>query len=185
MVKDQTSCTPSRRYGVPLARFSVHTAKCIQAADRIADLVNLPSDSLQHTPLFTCMLTLSAVVHLSAYVISKNSERRSSIRERLALSVGALKGIKGTWEVAGSVLQTIKAAAREVMSGSVNLEGSHPAIDQACPYGPEGAYQWVMTAQDPLFTEVPELLPTDQPVLVTAAPSEITSGALVMPPEVS
>ena len=161
-VPDSTSCTPSRVYGVPASKFSVHTAKCIQAADRMADLITLPGNTLQHTPLFTCMLTLSSVVHLSAYVLSHSADQRAFIRERLALSVGSLKGIKSTWLLADGVLQNIKAAAKEVMVCGMRMEP--PMIQAADPYGvgTGGNGRWVVTIQDPLFKEVPELMPTDQ-----------------------
>ena len=149
-------------YGVPANKFSVHTAKCIQAADRMADLITLPGNTLQHTPLFSCMLTLSSVVHLSAYVLCHSTDQRAFIRERLALSVGSLKGIRSTWTLADGVLQNIKAAAKEVMECGMRMEP--PAIQAADPYGIGGGVDnpWMVTMQDPLFKEVPELLPAAQ-----------------------
>lgn len=161
-VQDTTTCTPGRSYGVPATKYSVHTAKCIQAADRIADLITMPGDTLQHTPLFTCMLTLSSVVHLSAYILSHNTEQRAQIRDRLGLSVGSLKSIKDTWAIAESVLGSVKGAAKEVMA--IGAQINAPVIAPSEEYSTRisGNEPWMITLEDPLFTEVPDLLPTDE-----------------------
>ena len=143
--------------------------KCTSAADKIAELITYPGDSLQHTPLFTCMLTLSAVVHVSAYMLAHDVNQRAAIRERLALSVGSLKSIKGTWILAGSVLQSIRGAAREAMAIGVERPPSGGIGD---PYhsGSNGHDPWAVTMHDPLFTQVPELLPTDKALPLVSIP---------------
>ena len=170
-VQDANNCVESRSYGVPATKFSVHTAKCTQAADKIAELITYPGDSLQHTPLFTCMLTLSAIVHLSAYILAHDTSQRIAIRERLALSVGSLKSIKGQWLLAGSVLQSIKGAAREVMAVGKMIERPQSGNSDRT-YGTEGSSNdpWAVTLHDPLFSHVPELLPTDGMVLIGSMP---------------
>jgi hypothetical protein len=79
-------------------------------------LITLPGKLLKHTPLFTCMLTLAAVVHLSAYAINPKVDQRLLIKDRLVLEIGALKTIKEIWPIADSVIQKVKAAAREILS---------------------------------------------------------------------
>ena len=128
----------------------------------MADLITLPGNVLQHTPLFTCMLTLSSVVHLSAYVLSHSTDQRAFIRERLALSVGSLKGIKSTWVLADGVLQNIKAAAKEVMECGMRMEAPMVQAGDLYGAGVGSDNPWVVTMQDPLFKEVPELMPIEQ-----------------------
>jgi hypothetical protein len=92
----------------------VHTAKACNAADRISSLITLPGSVVKHTPLFSCIITLGAVVHLSAFVTSQGTGQRAAIKDKLALSIGALKSVCETWAIADSVLKMIKAAAKEV-----------------------------------------------------------------------
>ena len=120
----------------------------------------MPGDAIRHTPLFTCMLTLSAVVHVSSYLLTTSTEQRAIIRERIALSIGALKAIKNTWALADGVLQNIKMATREVMAFTERVEvplvqsTNDPYQLSLNAHGP-----WIMSPQDPLFAAVPELLP--------------------------
>lgn len=176
-MQDSNNCLESRIYGTPASKFSVHTVKCTSAADKIAELITYPGDSLQHTPLFTCMLTLSAVVHLSAYLLAHDVNHRAAIRERLALSVGSLKSIKGTWALAGSVLQSIRGAAREVMAMGKMMERP-PSAETNDLYHLEngGGDPWAVTINDPLFTQVPELLPSNLTLPMAVIPE--TSKAL-------
>ena len=147
--------------------------KCTSAADKIAELITYPGDNLQHTPLFTCMLTLSSVVHLSAYVLAHDVAQRAAIRERLALSVGSLKSIKGTWFLASSVLQSIKGAAREVMAMNNRVEQSiSSASSDSFPteHSTPTHDPWAVTLHDPLFTQIPDLLPSDKLINTAAFP---------------
>ena len=155
----------------------MHTVKCTTAADKIAELITYPGDSLQHTPLFTCMLTLSAVVHLSAYVLAHDMHARAGIRERLALSVGSLKVIKGQWVLAGSVLQQIKGAARQAMTMANGMGTERPTSESSNrTYSTDSniSDQWVVTNHDPLFVRIPELLPTSEIMPLSAMPDPAT-----------
>lgn len=159
-VKDTTSCTPARRIAVPASRYTVHTAKAIEAADRIANLVTLPGQVIKHTPMFTCMVTLAAVVHLSAYVITRNTELRIVIKERLTLSIGALKTVREIWQVADSVLQRVRMAAREIMT----LKKPEAAQLVATTLDPDlydlaNSDLWNDGLQDPLFNEIASIDP--------------------------
>ena len=176
-VQDSNNCLESRVYGAPASKFSVHTVKCTSAADKIAELITYPGDSLQHTPLFTCMLTLSAVVHISAYLLAHDLNQRAAIRERLALSVGSLKSVKGTWILAGSVLQSIRGAAREAMAmGKLMERPSSGGAHDPFHTGSNGHDPWAVTVHDPLFVQVPELLPVDQMLPLGSIPE--SSGAI-------
>ncbi|MCJ1317182.1 hypothetical protein MMC15_002505 [Xylographa vitiligo] len=154
-VKDTTSCTPARRIAVPASRYAVHTAKAIEAADRIARMVTLPGQLLKHTPLFTCMVTLAAVVHLSAYVINRNADQRSIIKERLLLSIGALKSVRDIWPVADSVLQRVRGAAREILTLR-QPNAAHLLQQQVDPelYNTGSCDVWLENVQDSIFSEI-------------------------------
>ncbi|MCJ1281608.1 hypothetical protein MMC26_000928 [Xylographa opegraphella] len=154
-VKDTTSCTPARRIAVPASRYAIHTAKAIEAADRIARMITLPGQLLKHTPLFTCMVTLAGVVHLSAYVINRNADQRSTIKERLSLSIGALKSVRDIWPVADSVLQRVRGAAREILTlrqpNAANL--LQQQVDPEL-YNTGSCDVWLENVQDSIFSEI-------------------------------
>ena len=157
-VQDTTSCTPPRRIAVPASRYAVHTAKAIAAADKIAALVTLPCPMIKHTPFFTCMITLGAVVHLSAHVITKSQEQKSIFKDRLALGVGALKAVREVWAVADSVMLRIKGAAREILGGKMpppQLALEANVIPDA--YNIIGCDLWLDGLQDPIFAEMTEM----------------------------
>ena len=140
---------------MPASRYAVHTAKAIEAADRIARMVTLPGQLLKHTPLFTCMVTLAAVVHLSAYVINRNADQRTIIKERLSLSIGALKSVRDIWPVADSVLQRVRGAAREILTLR-QPNAAHLLQQQVDPelYNTGSCDVWLENVQDSIFSEI-------------------------------
>lgn len=162
-VKDTTSCTPARRIAVPASRYAIHTAKAVEAADKITSLITLPGVLLKHTPLFTCMITLAAVVHLSAYVINRSADQRSLIKERLSLSIGALKGVREIWPVADSVLQRVRGAAREIMSlRQPNAATLLQAQVDPDLYSTGSCDVWLENVQDNVFNEIADIVPLSQ-----------------------
>jgi hypothetical protein len=115
-IQDATTWNASRQPTPATSQQIVHTAKAIEAADRISNLITLPGDSLKHSPLFAVSVAESALVHLSAYILSTEAEQTSLIRDRVALGVGALKGVRLTWPLASGVLDTLRQASREVIA---------------------------------------------------------------------
>ena len=108
------------------------------------------------------MITLGAVVHLSAFVITRGADQRAIIKERLSLGIGALKTMKEVWPVAESVLQRVKGAAREIISLRKSATSNMPD-----PHLPDmytgGSYDvWLEGLQDPLFNEIAEMGPAGQ-----------------------
>jgi len=105
--------------------------------------------------MFTCMVTLAAVVHLSAYVITRNTELRILIKERLTLSIGALKTVREIWQVADSVLQRVRMAAREIMTLR-KPEATQMVATTLDPdlYDLANSDLWNDGLQDPLFNEI-------------------------------
>ncbi|KAH0552838.1 hypothetical protein GP486_006962, partial [Trichoglossum hirsutum] len=113
---DDTSCTPPRHFALPTKADGFHTAKTIGAADDIARLITLPTPLIKHTPFFTCAVTVASIVHLSSCSFLLTSDDARLAKERVRLSVGALKTLRDVWPVASTVLHQVKAVAREVYS---------------------------------------------------------------------
>lgn len=116
LVPDDTSCTPESKYSTATKPIALHTAKAIQAANTISKLITLPCPLIKHTPFFTCVITLAAIVHLSACSWLLHGDEGFLAKERIRLGVGALKTLEEVWNVAGCVLMQVKGVAREVFS---------------------------------------------------------------------
>jgi len=116
LVPDDTSCTPESKYSTATKPVALHTAKAIQAANTISKLITLPCPLIKHTPFFTCVITLAAIVHLSACSWLLHGDEGFLAKERIRLGVGALKTLEEVWNVAGCVLMQVKGVAREVFS---------------------------------------------------------------------
>ena len=69
-----------------------HDAKAIRAANAITNLLTVPSAPIQHTPCFTCALTVATTVQLPAMVINSTSEN-AGLKERVQLAITAMGSI--------------------------------------------------------------------------------------------
>lgn len=113
---DDTSCTPPEHWSASPRPQAMHTAKAITAANTIAKLITLPAPLIKHTPFFTCVITLAAIVHLSACSWLLTGDEGYLAKERIRLGVGALKTLGEIWGVADCVLMQVKGAARDVFA---------------------------------------------------------------------
>ncbi|KAK9484354.1 hypothetical protein V1527DRAFT_470314 [Lipomyces starkeyi] len=97
----------------------VHTLKCMASADTLSRLISLsPGTVNRRSPFFTCSVTLSLLVHLTACVwvfYGPSAEKqRSMAKERIKLGIGALRAMSENWSTAHRVLGQIKEAAQIV-----------------------------------------------------------------------
>ncbi|KAK9373990.1 uncharacterized protein V1513DRAFT_447541 [Lipomyces chichibuensis] len=97
----------------------VHTLKCMASADTLSRLISLsPGTVNRRSPFFTCSVTLSLLVHLTACVwvfYGPSAEKqRSMTKERIKLGIGALRAMSENWSTAQHVLGQIKEAAQIV-----------------------------------------------------------------------
>jgi len=119
-IEEKTACTRPENYTTPITAHHIHSTKAIQAANKLSNLISLPVELTKHSPFFTCAITLSAIVHLSASSIPMYSDKSAVMRERVLLATGALKSLSVIWAVAGSVLQQVKEVARGVLAFDPN-----------------------------------------------------------------
>ncbi|KAK9428766.1 hypothetical protein V1505DRAFT_376038 [Lipomyces doorenjongii] len=97
----------------------VHTLKCMASADTLSRLISIsPGTVNRRSPFFTCSVTLSLLVHLTACVwvfYGPSAEKqRSMAKERIKLGIGALRAMSENWSTAHHVLGQIKEAAQIV-----------------------------------------------------------------------
>ena len=93
--------------------FNAHTKHIITAACAISKMVTYAVPITCHTHFFTCVLTLSSIVHLSKwalYVLQDDDDLRQQIR----LNIGALNRLSSVWKAAGRASGQVKGVAQEI-----------------------------------------------------------------------
>ncbi|KAK9368918.1 hypothetical protein V1509DRAFT_621885 [Lipomyces kononenkoae] len=96
-----------------------NTLKCMSSADTLSRLISVsPGTVNRRSPFFTCSITLSLLVHLTACVwvfYSPSAEKeRAMVKERIKLGIGALRAMSESWSTAQHVLEKVQQAARIV-----------------------------------------------------------------------
>lgn len=127
-LEDRIECVFEQKYALPTKSYEYHTAKAIHGANAISDLITLPTPLLKHTSLISCMVTLGAIVHLSACSFVLSGEEAHTAKERIRLALGALKGLEKVWSFAASVQQQLKRAAREVFNSRKSMDASKSGL---------------------------------------------------------
>ncbi|GAB1320198.1 hypothetical protein MFIFM68171_10408 [Madurella fahalii] len=111
-VQAVNSCAPHRP--VPAGdNFNAHTRHTITAACEISKMITQAVPILHHTHFFTCVITLSSIVHLSkwaGYFIDDEDDLRQQIR----LNIGALNKLSKVWKSASNAWAQVKGVAQEI-----------------------------------------------------------------------
>jgi hypothetical protein len=107
-----TSCAPHR----PIASgdsYNIHTQHTITAAYEISQMITQPVPVLSHTHFFTCVITLSSIVHLSKWALYFLPEEED-LRQQIRLNIGALTKISEVWKAANTACGQVKGVAQEI-----------------------------------------------------------------------
>lgn len=113
VAKNITSCAPHKEI-IPGQSFNIHAAKTIKAAQSISKLIQLPVPLIKHTHFFTCVVTLSSIVHLMCWSAMLPSTYDDDLKQQLRLSTGALKTLWQIWPSAGKAFGQVKGVAQEM-----------------------------------------------------------------------
>lgn len=89
-----------------------HAAKAMAASKELVNLAALPME--KHSPFFICGLVFACIVQLSACSAYPGKSSTQQNRDRVALTLGALKSFSETWIIAQYVSQQLKRAASEI-----------------------------------------------------------------------
>ncbi|ORY59247.1 N-terminal binuclear Zn cluster-containing/DNA binding domain-containing protein [Pseudomassariella vexata] len=110
--RDVTACAPHQAVQSG-EHFNAHTRHIITAASAISKMVTYNVPITCHTHFFTCVLTLSSVVHLSkwALIIVQND---ADLKEKIRLNIGALNKLSNVWKAAGRAGSQVKGVASEI-----------------------------------------------------------------------
>lgn len=73
---------------------------------------NVPITS--HTHFFTCVLTLSSIVHLSKWALEYFIHDEDDLRQQIRLNIGALNKLSNVWKAASNASGQVKGVAQEI-----------------------------------------------------------------------
>ncbi|KAK3902059.1 proline utilization trans-activator [Staphylotrichum tortipilum] len=106
------SCAP-HRHVVSGDVFNAHTRHTIDAASEISKMITQAVPITQHTHFFTCVITLSSIVHLSRwaqYMVGDEDHLRQQIR----LNIGALDKLSRVWKAASTAWGQVRGVAQDI-----------------------------------------------------------------------
>ncbi|KAI1333502.1 hypothetical protein F5Y15DRAFT_410322 [Xylariaceae sp. FL0016] len=110
--RDVTACAPHRSVQSGDA-FNLHTRHIITAACEISKMVTYNVPITSHTHFFTCVLTLSSIVHLSKWALYFIQDE-DDLRQQIRLNIGALNKLSGVWKAAANASNQVKGVAQEI-----------------------------------------------------------------------
>ncbi|CAK7232946.1 hypothetical protein SCUCBS95973_008429 [Sporothrix curviconia] len=106
------SCAPHSH--VPSGdAFNTHTRHTITAACEISKMVTQAVSLLSHTHFFTCVITLSSIVHLSKWALYYIQDEED-LRQQIRLNIGALNRLSEVWKAANTASGQVKGVAQEI-----------------------------------------------------------------------
>lgn len=111
--QDINSCTPHRP--VPSGDlFNTHTKHTVSSAAEISKLITHSVPLLSHTHFFTCVVTLSSIVHLSKWALYFIPHDDDDLRQQIRLNIGALNRLAEVWGAAATARGQVKGVAQEI-----------------------------------------------------------------------
>ncbi|KAL4974659.1 hypothetical protein BDW66DRAFT_152693 [Aspergillus desertorum] len=93
----------------------LHTAKVLRAIDAFDDLLTLPTNIATHTPFIICMISNLVIAHLAACRFHYQGQALKLARERIRLSMGALKVLGEYWTTGQRTYREVGVVAREIL----------------------------------------------------------------------
>ncbi|KHO00655.1 glucoamylase [Metarhizium album ARSEF 1941] len=111
--QDINSCAPHQSIpGGDL--FNSHTRHTIESANTISTMITHRVPLLSHTHFFTCVITLSSIVHLSRWALFFIPHDDDDLRQQIRLNIGALNHLSEIWSAADRARGQVKAVAQEI-----------------------------------------------------------------------
>jgi hypothetical protein len=111
-VQAVNSCAPHRP--VPSGDvFNAHTRHTLTAASEISKMITQAVPITSHTHFFTCVITLSSVVHLSKWALYFVDDE-DHLRQQIRLNIGALNKLSKVWKAADTAWAQVKGVAQEI-----------------------------------------------------------------------
>lgn len=111
-VQAVNSCAPHRP--VPSGDvFNTHTRHTLTAASEISKMITQAVPVTHHTHFFTCVITLSSIVHLSKWALYFVDDE-DHLRQQIRLNIGALNKLSKVWKAADTAWGQVKGVAQDI-----------------------------------------------------------------------
>ncbi|KAJ0282043.1 hypothetical protein COL940_002737 [Colletotrichum noveboracense] len=94
--------------------FNSHTNHTITSAGEISKMITHRVPLLSHTHFFTCVVTLSSIVHLSKWALFFIPHDDDELRQQIRLNIGALNKLSAVWKAAENASGQVKGVAQEI-----------------------------------------------------------------------
>lgn len=106
------SCSPHQNVAFG-DLFNTHTKHIITSACEISSMITHRVPLLSHTPFFTCIVTLSSIVHLSRWA-NLLTDDEDDVRQLIRLNLGALDRLSKVWGNADKAREQVHTVAKEI-----------------------------------------------------------------------
>ncbi|KAL4995356.1 hypothetical protein BDV10DRAFT_134486 [Aspergillus recurvatus] len=106
---------PESLRGCNTPECQLHTTKVLRAIDAFDDLLTLPTNIATHTPFIICMISNLVIAHLAACRFHYQGQALKLARERIRLSMGALKVLGEYWTMGRRTYREVGVVAREIL----------------------------------------------------------------------
>ncbi|KAJ0159459.1 hypothetical protein CTA2_9657 [Colletotrichum tanaceti] len=121
-----TSCAPHRP--VPSGElFNSHTSHTVTSAAEISRMITHRAPLTSHTHFFTCVVTLSSIVHLSRWALFFVPHDDDELRQQIRLSIGALNALSAVWRAAGRAAGQVKGVAHDIYRSKKASQAADPS----------------------------------------------------------
>lgn len=111
--RDINSCAPHRPV-ISGETYNMHTKHTVTSAAEISKLITHRVPLLTHTHFFTCVVTLSSIVHLSKWALYFIPHDDDDLRQQIRLNIGALNRLSEVWGAAARARGQVKGVAQEI-----------------------------------------------------------------------
>lgn len=79
---------------------------------------------LSHTHFFTCVVTLSSIIHLSKWALHFVQYDDDDLRQQIRLNIGALNELSNVWGAADTARGQVKGVAREIYQAKKQVQAT-------------------------------------------------------------
>ncbi|KAL2122951.1 hypothetical protein VTJ04DRAFT_3406 [Mycothermus thermophilus] len=107
------SCAPHRPVPAGDGGFNAHTRHTLAAAAEISKMITQAVPITSHTHFFTCVITLSSIVHLSRWA-QYMVDDEAHLRQQIRLNIGALRRLSRVWRAADTAWGQVKGVAQDI-----------------------------------------------------------------------
>jgi hypothetical protein len=94
--------------------FNSHTLHTMSSANEISKMITHRVPILSHSHFFTCVVTLSSIVHLSRWALYFVQHDDDDLRQLIRLNGAALSEMSEVWKAANTAAGQVKTVAQDI-----------------------------------------------------------------------